>query len=164
MRFDSEHKTKRVELRNEGSFEMTYVVCPAIVEHDELDSLDGPAFACYAQGVPAALRHGELGDGYVERVKGADTGAAGKGGKKAEKPPAKGKGAAPAGPASTLNPLVVDPDELPVATAPEDPLVVGAFTVLPRIGVVQPGQSVGIDMTFDPSGCETVKELSLIHI
>jgi hydrocephalus-inducing protein len=159
VRFDSDHKTKRVELRNEGAFEMTYVICPAIAEHDELDSLDASAFACYAQGVPQALRAGELGDTYVTRAKGADAAAAGgKGAKKTEKPPAKGKGAAPAPTTSTLNPLVVDPDELPQSAPPEDPMVVGAFTVTPRIGVVQPGQSVGIDMKFDPSGCETVKE------
>eukprot|EP01032_Pedospumella_encystans_P008479 gene8479-10061_t len=159
VRFDSDHKVKRVELRNEGAFEMTYVVCPAIVEHDELDSLDAGAFACYAQATPQALRAGELGETYVTRVKGGDGGdAKGKGAKKEAKPPAKGKGAPVAAPTAALNPLVVDPDELPPGSLPEDPLVVGAFTVTPRIGVVQPGQSVSIDMKFDPSGCETVKE------
>mmetsp|Transcript_44292 Transcript_44292/g.77262 ORF Transcript_44292/g.77262 Transcript_44292/m.77262 type:complete len:85 (-) Transcript_44292:39-293(-) len=48
---------------------MTYMVCPAIVAHDELDSLD-------AQTTPQALHAGELGETYVTRVKGGDGGDA----------------------------------------------------------------------------------------
>ena len=160
VRFDSEAKTKSAALRNEGSFEFTYVICPAQAEIDEIDSLDAAAFGCYAQAVPQAIRSDELGEGYLERIKG---GAGAAGGKPV--PAAKGKAPPPkkgapvvATPTSSLNPLVVDSDELPVGVLPDDPLVVGAFTVLPRIGTVLPGQTVNIDMKFDPSGCDTVKE------
>jgi len=160
VRFDSEAKTKSVALRNEGSFEFTYVICPAQAEIDEIDSLDAAAFGCYAQAVPQAIRTDELGDGYLERIKG---GAGAAGGKPV--PAAKGKAPPPkkgapvvATPTSSLNPLVVDSDELPAGVLPDDPLVVGAFTVLPRIGTVLPGQTINIDMKFDPSGCDTVKE------
>eukprot|EP01038_Epipyxis_sp_PR26KG_P004323 gene4323-6124_t len=158
VRFDSEAKTKRVEIRNEGSFEMAYVVCPAIAEHDEIDSLDLPAFSCYAYATPAGIRSDELGEHYKDRLQ-QNAGAGGKGGKPAKdaKPAAKGKGAAEA-PTSTLNPLVEDPDGLALGPVPTDPLVVGAFTIFPRVGIIQPGQSIGIDMKFDPSGCATVKE------
>ncbi|RYG69380.1 hypothetical protein EON64_02860, partial [archaeon] len=61
-------------------------------------------------------------------------------------------------PPSTLNPLVQDPDNLALGALPSDPLVVGAFTIHPRIATVLPGQSISIDVKFDPSGCETVKE------
>eukprot|EP01034_Spumella_vulgaris_P022205 gene22205-28319_t len=156
VRFDSEAKTKTVELRNEGNFEITYVMCPAISEHDEIDSLDAAAFGCYAFATPAAMRAPELGDEYMKRVSGG--GDAGGKGKKEAKAPAKGKGAVVETNTSTLNPLVQDPDSLVLGTLPTDPLVVGAFTVGPRIGTVQPGQFVGINMKFDPSGCATVKE------
>jgi hypothetical protein len=59
---------------------------------------------------------------------------------------------------SILNPLVQDPDSLNLGPLPNDPLHVGAFLISPRIATVQPGQSVGIDLKFDPSGCATVKE------
>ena len=59
---------------------------------------------------------------------------------------------------SIQNPLVQDPDNVSNGPLPTDPLTVGAFKISPRISTVQPGQSVGIDMTFDPSGCKTVKE------
>ena len=59
---------------------------------------------------------------------------------------------------SIMNPLVQDPDCLTLGPLPNDPLTVGAFKITPRIATVQPGQSVGIDLTFDPSGCNTVKE------
>jgi hypothetical protein len=59
---------------------------------------------------------------------------------------------------SIQNPLVKDPDNVSNGPLPTDPLTVGAFKISPRISTVQPGQSVGIDMTFDPSGCKTVKE------
>jgi hypothetical protein len=88
VRFDAEAKTKRVEIRNEGKFDFTFVVCAAQSEIDEIDSLDPKAFACYAYGTPAALRKNELGENYLEKV-----GGAGAGGKDAKAAPAKGKGA-----------------------------------------------------------------------
>lgn len=107
VRFDSDAKTKRVELRNEGiekilnswlnflfsycigNFEITYVVCAAMSEVDELDNLDTAALQCYAFATPAAIRAIELGDDYLKRVASAAPG--GGGGKPAAKP-AKGKG------------------------------------------------------------------------
>lgn len=160
IRFDADPRVKRAELRNESAFEVTYVIMPAIAEHDEIDDLDAAAYAAYAVAVPAALRSKELGDNYLNRIGGGGGGAAG-GKKEAAKAPAKGKagaGVAVEVAASTLNPLVKDPDSLTLGALPTDPLVVGAFTVHPRIATVQPGQSVSIDMKFDPSGCETVKE------
>ena len=154
VRFDAEAKTKRVEIRNEGKFDFTFVVCAAQSEIDEIDSLDPKAFACYAYGTPAALRKNELGENYLEKV-----GGAGAGGKDAKAAPAKGKGApAAATPSSTSNPLVQDPDSLAEAAVPDDPLVVGAFTILGRVGVVQPGATGFFDMKFDPSGSQGTKE------
>eukprot|EP01031_Cornospumella_fuschlensis_P047913 gene47913-58696_t len=155
VRFDAEPRVKRAELRNESRFEITYVVCPAIAEHDELDDLDGPAFSAYAFATPTALRAVELGQNYLSRAGGGGGDAKGK---KDAKPPAKGKGPVVEAPPSTLNPLVQDPDNLVLGTLPSDPLVVGAFTVHPRVATVLPGQSISIDVKFDPSGCETVKE------
>ena len=152
VRFDAEAKTKRVEIRNEGKFDFTFVVCSAQSEVDEIDSLDPKAFACYAYGTPAALRNKELGDNYLEKV-----GATG--GKDAKAAPAKGKGApAAATNSSSSNPLVYDPDGLTEVIVPEDPLVVGAFTVLGRVGVVQAGATGFFDMKFDPSGSQGTKE------
>eukprot|EP01033_Poteriospumella_lacustris_P008315 gene8315-5998_t len=161
IRFDADPRVKRAELRNESAFEVTYVIMPASAETEEIDTLDGAAFAGYAYGVPAALRAKELGEHYLKKA-GGGAGGDGKGGakKEAAKPPAKGKGGAavPEAPPSTLNPLVKDPDNLATPTLPSDPLVVGAFTIHPRIATIQPGQAISIDMKFDPSGCETVKE------
>lgn len=154
VRFDAEAKTKRVEIRNEGKFDFTFVVCAAQSEIDEIDSLDAKAFACYAFATPAALRKKELGESYLEKV-----GAAAGGGKDAKAAPAKGKAApsAPSGPSSS-NPLVQDPDALGEPTAPDDPLVIGAFTILGRVGVVQAGATGFFDMKFDPSGSQSTKE------
>jgi len=156
VRFDAEAKTKRVEIRNEGKFDFTFVVCAAQSEIDEIDTLDAKAFASYAYATPAALRKKELGENYLEKVGAA--GAAG-GGKDAKAAPAKGKGApvAAAGPSSS-NPLVQDPDALGEPVAPDDPLVVGAFTILGRVGVVQAGATGFFDMKFDPSGSQGTKE------
>ena len=68
VKFDSAPKTKRVELRNEGQFEMTYVVCGSVAETDEIDLLDPPAFAAFARGVPPASRSMLLGSTYLERL------------------------------------------------------------------------------------------------
>jgi hypothetical protein len=159
IRFDADPRVKRSELRNESKFEITYVVMPVSAEHDEIDDLDPSAFAAYACGVPAAMRGKELGEEYLKRLGGGGGGGTDKGGKKDAKPPVKGKGApVDAPPPSSLNPLVQDPDSLALTPAPSDPLVVGAFTIHPRVATIQPGQAVSIDMKFDPSGCETVVE------
>lgn len=69
-----------------GNFEITYVVCAAMSEVDELDTLDAPALLNYAFATPAALRAAELGDDYLKRI-----GTTGAGGAKAAAKPAKGK-------------------------------------------------------------------------
>ena len=51
-----------------------------------------------------------------------------------------------------------DPDELEPGAAPEDPLTLGAFTVSPRVGMCAPGEVIGIDVRFDPNGCDIAKE------
>lgn len=158
VRFDSDAKSKRIELRNEGSFAFTYIVCPAISENDEMDVLDSPALAAVAYATPAALRQSQLGENYLTRIGNVAPPVAT--GKKDSKPPAKGAKAAPPPPENTgvNNPLVQDPDKLPASIVPDNPLKIGAFDVSPRIGVVEPGQTVGIDMKFDPSGCENARE------
>ena len=149
-RFDADPKTKRVELRNESKFDFTYVVCAKSLETDELDELDGPALGAYAYATPTASREHELGESFKERIGGGGAAAAAKG---------KGKGAPAGGPSEySMNVLVHDPDDLQAGTVPEDPLVVGAFTVHPRIARVAPGETVGIDMTFDPKGCDVARE------
>jgi hypothetical protein len=81
-------KTKRIELRNEGVFEFTYVVCGALAEVDEIDLFDSETLACYAYHTPPARRVTELGENFKERMHG--DGAGGKGKKDAKKaPPAK---------------------------------------------------------------------------
>jgi hydrocephalus-inducing protein len=159
VRFDADPREKKAELRNESNFEITYVIMPAMAEHDEIDDLDPLTFSGYAYGLPAATRPKELGEGYLKKVGPGDAKA---GGKKESKPPAKGVkgGAAEQAAPSTLNPLVVDPDQLAAATIPPESnvLTVGAFKISPRIATVLPGQPISIAMTFDPSGCETVKE------
>eukprot|EP00606_Chrysophyceae_sp_TOSAG23-5_P000584 GSChrysophyteH2.ASY1.ANO1.693.1 assembled CDS len=56
-------------------------------------------------------------------------------------------------------PKSAEVDELDALDAPAlDPLVVGAFKITPRIGRVSPGETVGIDMTFDPNGCDLARE------
>jgi len=148
VRFDASAKTKRVELRNESKFDFTYVICPKSSELDELDILDKPALACYAFATPAARRIMELGENFKERLGGGAAAAPAKG----------GKGAPAAAPASLGNPLVADPDALPAGDLPVDPLVVGAFKIHPRVGRVAPGETVGIDMTFDPNGSDLARE------
>lgn len=66
------------------------MVCAAMSEVDELDTLDAAALGCYAFATPAASRAGELGDDYLKRIAGGGAGAAA--GKGAAKPPPKGKG------------------------------------------------------------------------
>ena len=56
------------------------------------------------------------------------------------------------------NVYVYDPDGIAAVTIPDTVMRVGAFTVSPYIGIIGPGQVAGVDITFDPSGCETVKE------
>jgi hydrocephalus-inducing protein len=56
------------------------------------------------------------------------------------------------------NVYVYDPDGIAAVTVPDTVMRVGAFTVSPYIGIIGPGQVAGVDITFDPSGCETVKE------
>ncbi len=145
-RFDADPKTKRVELRNESKFDFTYVICAKSLETDELDSLDGPALGAYAFACPTARREAELGENFKERTGGGGA-------------PVKGGKGAPTGQAKySTNPLVHDPDELEAGSCPDDPLVVGAFKVHPRIARVAPGETVGIDMSFDPKGCDVARE------
>ena len=56
------------------------------------------------------------------------------------------------------NVYVYDPDGIAAVTIPDTVLRVGAFTISPYIGIIGPGQVAGVDITFDPSGCETVNE------
>ena len=162
IRFDSEVKSKRVELRNDGQFDFTYLICGSSSEQDELDSIDNSLFGVYAYGTAPALREIELGKSYMDRLGAGAIDPKAKG--KDAKPPAKGKGAAPEPTSTNKNNFVYDPDNLPVVSPPEDPLVISAFKVFPRIGVVQPGQSVPIDIKFDPSSCSVAKETLRICI
>ena len=148
VRFDASAKTKRVELRNESKFDFTYVICPKSSETDELDILDKAALGCYAFATPAARRVLELGEDFKERLGGGAAAAPAKG----------GKGAPAAAVSSGGNDLVSDPDALPAGDLPTDPLVVGAFKISPRVGRVAPGETVGIDMTFDPNGSDLARE------
>lgn len=151
VRFDSDAKSKNVELRNEGAFDIAYVVTPVQAEHDEIDTLDDASFAAYTFSTPPALRKAQLGENYLERVA--------KGGGKAAPPPKKDakKGAAvEADP--TKNLLIFDPDNMNAMPIPENPLTIGAFNVSPRMAVIQPGQRISIDIKFDPSGCNTARE------
>ena len=53
---------------------------------------------------------------------------------------------------------VYDPDGIAPMAVTDATMRVGSFTVTPYIGVIGPGQVAGVDITFDPSGCETAKE------
>jgi hypothetical protein len=146
-----------------GTFDLTYVICPISLEHDELDLLTGPTYACFAQGIPPALRKKVLGESYLTKL--AESGVklgekerpgsskAKKGGDKAPpkgKEPKAGAKKAADGQSAGVNPFVYDPDGIVATPVSDVPLVLGAFTISPRIGIVQPGQAVGIDMVFDP--------------
>ena len=154
MRFDSDVKTKRIELRNEGVFEFAYVVCGALAEVDEIDLFDKDTLSCYAYHTPPARRITELGENFKERMLG-DGGGGAKGKKDTKKaPPAKKGAAATEDDSRALH----DPDELSAVDPPANPLEIGSFWVGPRMGVIQPGESIGIDVKFNPAGCKTMRE------
>lgn len=138
------------------------MICGASSEHSELDTLDGPAVACYAISLPAGLRSKELGEGFASRLASSAAPAVGKAAP--AKPAAKGAPAAVVAKAGAWNELVKDPDQLTPCAAPTDPLVVGAFSILQRVGTVLPGETSGFDVTFDPSGCATAHERFRIFI
>lgn len=154
MRFDSDVKTKRIELRNEGSFEFAYVVCGALAEVDEIDLFDSETLSCYAYHTPPARRITELGENFKDRMQ-SDGSGGGKGKKDTKKAPPTKKGTA-----STEGDSCVthDPDELSPVDSPANPLEIGSFWVGPRVGVIQPGESIGIDVKFNPAGCKTMRE------
>ena len=143
IRYDAEMKTKRVEISNEGAFELTYVVCPAVAETDELDVLDRPAFLHYAFNTPAAMRGILLGENYLERIASGGTKVAKKEGKGIFR---KDKDKS----SSITKSYVVDPDQIVLEAIPDDPLKLGAFNISPRIGIIQPGQTGVFDVSYDP--------------
>ena len=151
MRFDSDVKTKRIELRNEGHFEFAYVMCGALAEVDEIDLFDAETLSCYAYHTPPARRISELGENFKQRMQG-DTGG-GKVKKDSKKAPAKKSAVS-----EDDSFVISDPDELAAVDPPSTPLEIGSFWVGPRMGIIQPGESVGIDVKFNPAGCKTVRE------
>jgi hypothetical protein len=163
LKFDAPPRTKRCEVRNEGSFPFLYVLCADSAEVHEIDALDDAAYAAFAFATPQARRASEMGEEYRKRL-GIETAddapaAGGKAGKAAPTKGGKGgAGAAAAPEMSHANPLVFDADELTLAALPTDPLVVGAFSAEPRLGLVAPGESMWFDVAFDPSGGETSRE------
>lgn len=62
------------------------------------------------------------------------------------------------------NPYIYDPDAMPIPILPNDPLVLGAFIVYPRIGTLEPGQRITIDVKFNPQICDIMKERIRIAI
>ena len=144
---------------------MTYVVCAALPNHDELDCLDGPAYVTVVRNIPYNHRTKILGDNYMSKLTGF--------GAKIEKlsgPPnskiIRGKTDAKKVDTKNLkivdsggsNMCVYDPDGIAPMAVTDATMRVGSFTVFPYIGVIGPGQIAGVDITFDPSGCETAKE------
>jgi hydrocephalus-inducing protein len=152
VRFDSAAKEKSVEVRNDGKFDFIYVVCPDEAEHNEIDALDDPAFAAFAFGTPAARREEVMGENYLARMGGGGAAAA------------KGKGAPAATDSAESNPLIYDPDGLALGALPDSPLVIGAFTVKNRVGRVMPGETTSFNISFDPSGCDSVRERLRIRV
>ena len=144
---------------------MTYVVSAALPSHNELDCLDGPAYVTVASNIPYNHRTKILGDNYLSKL--TDFGA------KTEKlsgPPnskiIRGKTDAKKvdnknlkiGDSGGSNMCVYDPDGIAPMAVTDATMRVGSFTVYPYIGVIGPGQVAGVDITFDPSGCETAQE------
>eukprot|EP01041_Mallomonas_annulata_P003640 gene3640-7257_t len=172
IRFDSATQTKSVEIRNDGQFDITYVVTPATAECNEIDSLDPAALTCFAFNIPAALRTPILGEGYMDRLLPAGKPGAGRPESKKDdrKKDGKDKSKAPAGKdkgkadphkdpnASAGHPSIIDPDHLIATPTPKDPLLVGAFKAFPRVGYVQPGECAIVEVAFNPSGCDTARE------
>ena len=109
----------------------------------------------------AALRAKELGEDYKSRL---NVGAPSVGGKAPAAKPAKGAPAAAEAKTAVWNEFVKDPDELLPCVAPTDPLVIGAFSVLQRVGTVLPGETSFFDIKFDPSGCASAHERLAIFI
>ncbi len=126
---------------------------------DELTLLDPATFATFAAATPPARRAKELGENYLARAASGAGGAGGAGGKgKKDAAPAAAKkdakGAAAAGAAAGGGlPVMIDNDNLPVVPLVENSaLKLGSFLVQGSTGVVQPGQSVGVDVFFNPAG------------
>lgn len=142
VRYDAQVTSKRVEIRNEGDFEFTYVVCSASTATEKFADMDRAAFACYAFNTPAALRARHLGANYLERLGNANQGAVKS--KKETKPPPTKKD-------QKSKVSLVDLDQLAQESPPEDALKMGAFSVSSRVGVVAPGQSAAFDISYDPT-------------
>jgi hypothetical protein len=150
IRFDAGAVSKTIELRNEGSFPFTFVICPSLAEHEEIDVLDQGAYSAYAFAMPPGLRKLELGDNYMSKVGARNTSSAA----------AKKKIASPKPGTSYFqhNASVYDPDSLSPVTLPTDPLQIGAFVITPRIGTLEPGQRLTVDVKFNPKVCDVMKE------
>lgn len=159
MKYDSEIKCKKIEIRNEGLFELTYVICSHRSEVNEIDLLDGAAFSCLAYGTPPARRSSILGENYKSKLDNGINSQAKGGGKKDSKPTKNSKEPSPE---VILKPLIKDPDYYPQFSAPIDPLKIGSFTIFPRVGYIQPGETVSIDVQFSPSGSKSYKEKARI--
>ena len=143
-------------------------MCGALPEHDELDKLDGPAYITIAKGIPYSSRIKVLGENYLNKLSVLGMKTEKVAGPGVRPPTAKSKGkldskkvdakSVKMGDNNVGNVLLFDPDGIPAVSAGETSLIVGAFSVSPRIGVISPGQVVGIDITFDPVGCDAVRE------
>ena len=143
-------------------------MCGAVPEHDELDKLDGPAYITVARGVPYSSRLKVLGENYLSKLAALGMKTEKVAGPGVRPPTAKSKNKSDAkkvdaksvkmGDNSVGNLLLYDPDGIPAVAVGETTLIVGAFSVSPRIGVLSPGQVVGIDITFNPVGCDAVRE------
>ena len=163
-------------------FDFTYVVCSVLAEHDELDLLDGPSYSSIALGIPSACRSKVLGDNYLNKLTSFGVKCVESDGPRPSTSPAKrskqdskkhndnfklakgGDGTNQSTGAGNSNPCVYDPDGIPNLPIPDSPLLVGAFSIYPRIGIISPGQTVNIEITFDPTICENAKEKIRFYI
>ena len=170
IRFDSLSSKKTLEIKNESMFEFRYLILPI---NTILSSIDSSMLSVYASGVSAGLRATQIGSDYVSKL-GLSAPAAAVVGKKGAATPLATKGTtakattATSGvsiaPYTSPNPLVVEPDTFPTITCPNEPLVLGRFTIHSPFGVVLPGQTVSIECEYQPQGSGIHKEQCKIYI
>ena len=170
IRFDSLSRKKTLEIKNESMFEFRYLILPI---NTILSSIDSNMLSAYASGVSAGLRATQIGSDYVSKLslaapaaavvgkKGVATPLASKGGTKTA---AATSGGVSIAPYVSPNPLVVEPDTFPTITCPNEPLVLGRFTIHSPFGVVLPGQTVSTECEYRPQGSGIHKEQCKIYI
>ena len=164
VRYDSGLKTKRIEICNEGFAEFTYIVLPEMPaalgssRANELESLSKHLLSAFAFNTPFGLRKTQLGENYLSIINAVGGGKQ----RKESKSSVVKRKISITGQQSRST--MVDPDNLVQEPVVNEVLKVGSIVVSSRVGIVQPGQTAGFDISFDPLGMTSVREKFRIAI